>query len=312
MDTEKQKDEIIALESIYNEEEFCYQEIDGKRECTLKVFIRLPDDFHLYYKDIRNQDQPITKVAISHLPPLELYASLPLDYPSKSPPKFTLCSSWLRYSMLSKLCKKLDELWEESEILFTWMAFLQNETLEFLDIKDHLDVSSAYTMYLVGLENLRNSSVGKTKRVEESKTSAEGNSDAAPVNKRSQVERKLLQRKRCRKQRNRNSIDQRAVVDRATSKNPVQMLVDYNEARNNVEFKKNFYMCKICFMEKSGENSTEFSPCRHVFCKECITGYLEIRIKDGSVQDICCPEDKCTSEATPGQVSIACSREPKN
>jgi hypothetical protein len=32
--------------------------------------------------------------------------------------------------------------------------------------------------------------------------------------------------------------------------------------------------------------------------------YFEVRIKDGSGKNICCPEENCTSEAVPRQVII--------
>ena len=32
-------------------------------------------------------------------------------------------------------------------------------------------------------------------------------------------------------------------------------------------------------------------------------GYFEVQIRDGSVKGLTCPEDKCTSQASPAQVS---------
>ena len=295
MDIEKQKDEITALENIYNDEEFSYQEIEGMQTCTFQIYIRLPDDFHLSHKDTRIQEKEVTKVPISHLPPLTLYTTLPADYPSKSPPNFTLCSSWLRHTELEKLCRKLDEFWKENkeqEILFTWMAFLQNDTLEFLGIQEHLDISHAYTMYTMASEKVQKQKVATVE-----KDSAGKETKTRTVGKRNLTGgRRRMNRSK--------QIDQRAIVDRPLNQDPIQMLVDYNEMRKQIEFKKSFYMCKVCFTEKPGEHSTMFTPCRHVFCKNCIRGYLEVRITDGSVQNICCPEDKCTSEATPGQVLL--------
>lgn len=42
---------------------------------------------------------------------------------------------------MSALCKRLDELWEENEgcvVLFTWIQFLKEETLGFLEIESPL------------------------------------------------------------------------------------------------------------------------------------------------------------------------------
>lgn len=45
---------------------------------------------------------------------------------------------------MSCLCRRLDELWEENqgcEILFTWIQFLKEETLDFLGIVSPLNIS---------------------------------------------------------------------------------------------------------------------------------------------------------------------------
>ncbi|KYN38237.1 E3 ubiquitin-protein ligase RNF14 [Trachymyrmex septentrionalis] len=235
MDYEKQKDEVTALESIYTEEEFSYHEENGRFECTFKIFVNLPAKCHLSYKDLRHEVDLAQEVQISYLPPLTLHVTLPEDYPSMSAPTFMLCSSWLYPVVLSKLCRKLDILWENSkqEILFIWVEFLQDKTLSYLKIKDHCPIG----------------------------------------------------------------------------RNPIQMLIDYNEKRKQIEFKKNFYTCNICFTDKSGEHCTQFLPCAHTFCKDCIRGYFEVKIKDGNVQNICCPEEKCKFEATPGQVKELVSSE---
>lgn len=285
MDYEKQKDEVTALESIYNKEEFSYNEENSQFDCTFKIFINLPTMYYLTYKDLRHEVDSAQKVQISYLPPLMLHVILPEDYPSVSAPTFTLCSSWLLPSALAKLCKKLDLLWESSkqEILFTWVEFLQNETLKFLKINEYLDMDYMYTSYKKILE-----------KVQASKETGESHKQCnSEVSKESTVSKKS------------NSIDKRAILECQVGRNPIQVLVDYNEQRKHIEFKKNFYTCNICFTDKSGEHCTQFLPCAHTFCKDCIKGYFEVKIKEGNVQNICCPEEKCKFEATPGQVTIS-------
>ncbi|XP_043584650.1 E3 ubiquitin-protein ligase RNF14-like isoform X2 [Bombus pyrosoma] len=301
MDSEKQKDEIVALESIYNSEEFSYHKENDQYQCTFTIFINLPVDYQATYKDCRQVDEPEQKIKISHLPPLKLHVLLPKNYPSELPPKFTLCSSWLHLSLLTKLCKKLDKLWEESkeqEILFTWVAFLHDETLEFLDIQDNLNMSPAYTRYKETLEKAHIIHKSKIDNIDKECTIE----DAKNTIKKTVNDKQLSKFVR-------KYHDKRAVLDCPIGRNPIQTLIDYNEKRNQIEFKKNFYTCKICFVDKLGEHCTQFFPCGHVFCKDCIAGYLEIRIKDGNVQNIYCPEEKCTSEATPAQIKDLVSSE---
>ncbi|CAK9809698.1 E3 ubiquitin-protein ligase RNF14 [Anthophora quadrimaculata] len=304
MDYEKQKDEIAALESIYNSEEFSYRKENGHYQCTFTIFINLPMDYHVIYKDSRQVEEPEQKIKISHLPPLALHVILPENYPSQLPPKFALHSSWLHLPLLTKLCKKIDKLWEENkgqEILFTWMAFLQGEILEFLNLQKKLNISHAYTCYKEALEKAYNiqknkiaDNVEKECTIEDAKVKAKMDANAKHLSKRNFVQKRY---------------DKRAILDSPIGKNPVQSLIDYNEKRIQIEFQRNFYTCKICFVDKLGKNSTQFSPCGHIFCKDCISDYLEVRIKDGNVQNIYCPEEKCASEATPTQVKDLLSPE---
>ncbi|XP_011314639.1 E3 ubiquitin-protein ligase RNF14 [Fopius arisanus] len=300
MDNEKQKDEITALESIYTAEEFSHQEINGQYQCTFKVFINLREGYWVSYKDTRQKESADEKITVCHLPPLTLFVPLPREYPSQPPSEFTLCCSWLRLKDITKLCKKLDKLWKENEgqeILFTWIAFLQDETLKYLDIENNLNIDSTYTLY-------------KTASEKAQKTGVANASSASDIDKaKKSMKNKMMQKRNYRGHRGNRKFDHRAIVDRPINKNPVHYLLDYNERRISIEFKKNFYTCKICFADKSGESCIQFKPCLHVFCKECMTGYLEVRIEDGAVQNICCPGEKCTSEVTPGQIKELVSSE---
>lgn len=167
-----------------------------------------------------------------------------------------------------KLCNKLDEIWQEylnQEVLFAWISYLKNDTLEFLRIEEEVTLP-----------------FGKS-----TKNAAD------------------LKEKRTGRHANRKrplDTERRAVLNPPSNQSLIQALIDYNEMRGVVEFKRNVYTCKICFADVPGENCTQFLPCLHVFCKDCISGYVQVKINDGSVQGITCPNEKCTSEASPGQV----------
>lgn len=291
MENEQLKDEVNALESIYTSEEFSYNQMKNHYECILKAFVNLSDNFYLTYKDTRKDDKvPEEKILISRLPPIILSVKLPNDYPTKSSPEFSLRCSWLHQQIIAKLCKKLDDIWIENkgqEILFTWMSFLQFETLEYLDIKDNLNINHAYTSFNIFLEKQDNIKI----------TNSNDGNEACGIQNEFKKQKKSKYKNKC-------VIDERAIVDRPRDKNPVQYFIDYNDLRLSIEFKKNYFICKVCFLDKSGESCTQFKPCLHVFCKECISGYVKVKITDGQVKDIFCPEEKCTSEATPGQVNI--------
>ncbi|XP_051534333.1 E3 ubiquitin-protein ligase RNF14-like [Myxocyprinus asiaticus] len=135
---EAQEDELLALESIYDEEEF--RRAESGQEGEIHLCLELPPNFELIVKG-----QACVECGISFLPPLVLSFELPADYPSSSAPVFTLSSKWLTRVQITALCKRLDELWEENRgnvVLFSWSQFLKEETLEFLGIQSPLEIQS--------------------------------------------------------------------------------------------------------------------------------------------------------------------------
>ncbi|XP_077981091.1 E3 ubiquitin-protein ligase RNF14-like [Glandiceps talaboti] len=75
---------------------------------------------------------------LAQLTPLEMNISFPISYPGSAPPIFTLGCHWLEGNQLSALCRHLDAMWGEMPqlpIVFTWVDWLQNETLSFLGLE---------------------------------------------------------------------------------------------------------------------------------------------------------------------------------
>jgi E3 ubiquitin-protein ligase RNF14 len=286
MDNEKQKDELTALESIYTNEEFSYCLKSDQYEITINTCINLPEQYFFTYKENQLNNVQQHKIDISYLPPLRLLIILPPNYPSTLPPNFTLSCSWLNVFLISKLCKKLDELWEDNkgeEILFTWISFLQSEMLEFLKIQECIDINNI-TLTQVEITNellkVKNNTIDNER-----------------------CEDKIYIEKKMKKAKDITQFDQRA-VQILINTNPVKMLIDYDNLQKQNEFNKSLYSCKICFTDKLGENCMQFVPCTHVFCKECIISYFEVKIEEGTVKNILCPIEKCTAEASPTQVSM--------
>ncbi|XP_012774392.1 E3 ubiquitin-protein ligase RNF14 isoform X2 [Maylandia zebra] len=112
-DKEAQEDELLALASIYDEEEF--HRAESAQGGEIQLCLELPPDFKVVVK----------------------------DYPSTAPPLFTLSCKWMTRAQMSSLCRRLDELWEENQgcvILFTWIQFLKEEALGFLGIQSPLEI----------------------------------------------------------------------------------------------------------------------------------------------------------------------------
>ncbi|KAJ1519383.1 hypothetical protein ONE63_004675 [Megalurothrips usitatus] len=183
-DHDAQNDEMLALESIYDSDEFSFKKDDSEISGQFHAFVSLPSQVKIEYQFLStykkkvqlSQDKasvsagskgPVNQIFVKYLPPIEFSFTLPPDYPSTSPPRFTLICSWLGRKQLSKLCEKLDSLWDENrglEILFLWLSFLKEESFSFLELDSTINLSKQYSYNLIQLERekmLRRKSEGK-------------------------------------------------------------------------------------------------------------------------------------------------------
>ncbi|KAF6210940.1 hypothetical protein GE061_014053 [Apolygus lucorum] len=277
-DEEDQADEVLALQSIYNGEELsCLDGEDGLKSGKFHAFLTLPSGFRVTFKTYTNGSPSSVVIPIEHLPPITLSFKLPKNYPSESIPEYELSCPWLTVTKLLKICEKLDALWNEwkgSVILYTWTNFLKEESMDFIGVKDVLDISRRHLMEL-----------RKSGKLDETKRN---------INRRPKPRQSVV----------RPPLDPRVVVSPLSL--PLhQFLESYNDDRSKTTFLRNIYHCSICFMETAGSNCLQFHPCGHVYCKQCMEQYFTTRIKDAMVTSMPCPYEKCTSEANPHQVKDA-------
>ncbi|XP_068133585.1 E3 ubiquitin-protein ligase RNF14-like isoform X3 [Hyperolius riggenbachi] len=269
-DQEAQEDELLALASIYSEDVF--KRADNVPGGEIQAFLELPPNFKVFVKSTSatNAIAENFEDTVMFLPPIILNFELPPGYPSSTPPIFTLSCKWLSPKQLSLLCQRLDDLWEENKgcvVLFAWMQFLKEGTIEYLDIK------SPYEIHL-----------GSNVMQSWMQTSEEGSpcSAAEPPEE--------------------GAVDRRAIQDVESVASLIRHILDSNEIQQKKCFDVKQFVCSICFCEKLGSECTYFKQCSHVYCNSCLKDYFEIQIKDGQVHSLNCPEIKCTSIATPGQV----------
>ncbi|XP_034385160.1 E3 ubiquitin-protein ligase RNF14-like [Cyclopterus lumpus] len=138
-DIEEQEDELLALNSIFDSEEFVR---DGSKSAgEFRISVELPADFTVTL----NEGETLRQYDISFLPPLLLTFELPDDYPSSSAPSFSLTCSWLTHMQLSALGAQLIDLYQATGgavVLFSWVQFLKEDALRFLDIHALLELPS--------------------------------------------------------------------------------------------------------------------------------------------------------------------------
>ncbi|KAM4548034.1 E3 ubiquitin-protein ligase RNF14-like [Odontesthes bonariensis] len=138
-DSEEQEDELLVLQSIFSSEEFVRDE--SKFAGEIRVSAELPADFIVVLKD----GDTLRQYDVSSLPPLLLTFELPEDYPSSSPPSSTLTCSWLNRTQLIALSAQLANLHQATGgavVLFSWIQFLKEDALKFLDIYTLLELPS--------------------------------------------------------------------------------------------------------------------------------------------------------------------------
>ncbi|XP_031754662.1 E3 ubiquitin-protein ligase RNF14 isoform X6 [Xenopus tropicalis] len=217
-DKEAQEDELLALASIYSEDEFKRSETAPGGEIC--VCLDLPPNFSVAIKGdcASNEYMGSFEDIVSFLPPIILDFELPPGYPSTDPPAFKLSCKWLSPSQLALLCQRLENLWEEyagGVVLFAWMQFLKEGTLEYLKI------NSPYEIQLCefGPKCIRNNS-----GISDS-CSATGPAEAV-------------------------IWDKRAIQDVESVAALIDCILDFNEAQQKKCFDSKWYMCNICFSEK--------------------------------------------------------------
>ncbi|KAM3868563.1 E3 ubiquitin-protein ligase RNF14-like [Diretmus argenteus] len=277
-DREAQEDELLALASIYDEEEF--HRAEAAQGGEIQLCLELPPDFKVV---VRGEKQ--TEYNVCFLPPLVLNFELPADYPSTASPVFTLSSKWLTRVQMSSLCRRLDELWGDNQgcvVLFTWIQFLKEEALDFLGIQSPLEVIRAGSK--PGGERRKTevapAAVKQSGSLRKEKSEPHTSSSSLPS----------------------SQLDLRAVLVVDPRSDILPQLLDFDEAQRQKVFDSKVFCCNICFLEKLGSGCLCFKECQHVYCKACMTEYFQIQIRDGNVQCLNCPEPKCSSIATPMQV----------
>lgn len=144
-DSEEQINEKLALESMFENEELQFSELDGQISGSAIVRTFLDKTLIVEEIDQKKYAQYINKLdgklKLKFLPPIEIQFRLPQNYPSAAPPTYTLICRWLNNEQFNKVCKQLDDIWSDSEgqvVLYRWISYLQNDLLNTLNIRDSI------------------------------------------------------------------------------------------------------------------------------------------------------------------------------
>ncbi|KAM4738900.1 E3 ubiquitin-protein ligase RNF14-like [Anableps anableps] len=268
MDLEEQEDELLALQSIFGSDEFLRNE--SKSAGEFRVSVELPAGFTVLLR----HGGTIRQYDLSFLPPLLLTFELPEDYPSSSPPSFTLTCSWLTHPQLTSLSDQLTDLYQTSGgavVLFSWIQFLREGALEHLDIHSLLELPSD--------QEDSSSAADKYDLSESVSVRPEEASEIPPSKEQSYS---------------------------GLSLTPFQMLLSqiliHNAEQKQKVFAATLFDCGVCWLSWLGSECVKLHECDHVFCRACLSEFCKTQITEGNVLGVSCPQADCTATPTPSQV----------
>lgn len=293
-DRESQENELLALSSIFEDEETFmahedksggsfYTDVELPSDCTIKLIGQMAQQARALGILLRGEDDEENKarfMLVNHLPPIELTFNYPRDYPSKNAPSFTLSCKWLSVKQLNKLCEKLDEIWIENQgevVVYCWADFLKTETLSFLKLSSPITLDT--------------SDLPRTMRQRSHQPGPggdDGRNHQGAVGGNAGLDKGIPQA--------------RAVQDIAALPNLIPTIVKYDKDRRQYVFNKTPNECRVCLDGKFGSDCIMFDACGHVYCKDCMKEHFSVKIRDGDVKGLLCPDTDCESVALPSQV----------
>ncbi|KAJ9051371.1 hypothetical protein DSO57_1005080 [Entomophthora muscae] len=183
---------------------------------------------------------------LNHLPPVFLAFSLPEEYPDILP-KFQVSCPWLEEAQLDATKNRLVSLWEaeQSEIIFIFVDYLQNQMLPDLGMSETI--------------NLKQTTINMP-----SGACASFMNDTFPL-------------------------------VRITDFNLGVFLTTWDSFISQKEFDQLPHSCGICFDVKKGKHSIYLKKCHHVYCRDCLSGFFKMLIREGMMFSVVCPHEACRS-----------------
>ena len=83
----------------------------------------------------------------------------------------------------------------------------------------------------------------------------------------------------------------------------VRLLQEFSERKDEEQFRLESHTCGVCLTDRVGSQCVRFTGCGHAYCRDCVAGYLTVRIREGAVAGLACPTPDCTSQILPHVIS---------
>ncbi|KAI9204995.1 RWD domain-containing protein [Polychytrium aggregatum] len=266
--SESQQNEILALEAIYDQD--LKRSLDGTKEIfTVIVRPDLPESV-LLCPAPESSPSPDVSVGptVAHLPPIRLQFSFPHGYPESDPPELKISCFWMTESQIDGLKKSLLELWshERDSIIYTIVEYIRFNALSFVAF----DPESNPARLFLPLQQ----SQGARSRLSDHQDDPANSNDASVDRTRVDISQPAAD------QLDRDMLGELMQFD----------LIERRRVFDNTTFK-----CGICLDYFSGSSCQQFRACQHVFCIECLHGYMMAIMKQSAetCQRINCPDPDC-------------------
>ncbi|XP_049588317.1 E3 ubiquitin-protein ligase RNF14 isoform X2 [Syngnathus scovelli] len=88
---------------------------------------------------------------------------------------------------------------------------------------------------------------------------------------------------------------------------PAQILLSeiliHDAAQAQKVFARTVHDCAVCFVSYLGSECIKIEECGHVFCRACLAQFCRLQITEGNVLGVTCAQAGCTASPTPAQVA---------
>ncbi|KAJ7953425.1 RBR-type E3 ubiquitin transferase [Quillaja saponaria] len=92
--------------------------------------------------------------------------------------------------------------------------------------------------------------------------------------------------------------DQRSISGSISPDADIPLMRSYNDERHQENFSKELHECCICCSEFTGNEFIRL-PCKHFFCWNCMKTYSDMHVKEGTISNLQCPDEKCAVMVPP-------------
>uniref|UniRef100_A0A7S0WUX6 RBR-type E3 ubiquitin transferase n=1 Tax=Chlamydomonas leiostraca TaxID=1034604 RepID=A0A7S0WUX6_9CHLO len=269
---------------------------------------------------------------IHHLTPIRVHLTLPLDYPSDSPPQAELHAMWLTPAQAAQLAGTLASHFEAvgagAPILYDWLETLRATALAEIGVaafgklvvRDRAQEYTAATPSAAASGSAHTASSTLDAALAAAAVAAASASTSAGAGAGGGQHQQAGADGRTEAGAGNSAGGQGAAGAPPLSPGPSEAaamarafssgmgmqpahevalaILRYAASREAEVFDGSVVHCAICFDEQLGAKCVRLG-CGHAFCRGCISTYARTQVADGAVENVRCPDTGCRAQVAP-------------